>query len=259
MRTHSICCIWIGRLSYGLRSFSRRLLLPLAVTLLAITSTRAASGDEHWDTAFGNTLYLGGLFTTLNGVFVNQFAAWDGIDFQPVGSPGRINGLYSLSARALATDGTNLYAGGTFTYAGQVLANRVARWDGASWHALGSGITYPGFSSASVAALVASGSDLYVGGIFGAAGGKPAMYIAHWNDTYNFDQPPALELSKLRRAGNSFKFAVTAANVPSYIIEATTNFSSWTALDTNTAAFYESWDLNVGSYPRRFYRARSGP
>jgi len=67
------------------------------------------------------------------------------------------------------------------------------------------------------------------------------------------------QLSKLRRAGSSFKFAVTAARVPSCVIEATTNFSTWTALDTNTAAFYEFWDMDAGSFRRRFYRARSGP
>ena len=42
---------------------------------------------------------------------------------------------------ALAVDGAgNLYAGGSFTSAGGVSAKNVAKWDGARWSALGSGM-----------------------------------------------------------------------------------------------------------------------
>lgn len=43
--------------------------------------------------------------------------------------------------RALAVDsGGNIYVGGTFTTAGGVSANRIAKWDGSAWSALGSGM-----------------------------------------------------------------------------------------------------------------------
>jgi hypothetical protein len=48
-------------------------------------------------------------------------------------------------------------------------------WNGSSWSALGSGIH--GF----VLACAASGSNLYVGGGFGTAGGIPASNIAKWD------------------------------------------------------------------------------
>ena len=42
---------------------------------------------------------------------------------------------------ALAVDGSgNLYAGGSFTTAGDIPANYIARWDGSAWSALGSGM-----------------------------------------------------------------------------------------------------------------------
>ena len=40
---------------------------------------------------------------------------------------------------ALAVSGTNLYAGGSFSTAGGVPANFIAKWDGSTWSALGSG------------------------------------------------------------------------------------------------------------------------
>src|SRR5207302_484139 len=53
--------------------------------------------------------------------------------------------------------------------------NYVAKWDGTSWSALGSGM------NDAVHALAVSGSDLYVGGFFRTAGGGAANYIAKWN------------------------------------------------------------------------------
>src|ERR1041384_6582456 len=40
----------------------------------------------------------------------------------------------------LTVSGSNVYAGGTFTNAGGIAANRIDKWDGNSWSALGSGM-----------------------------------------------------------------------------------------------------------------------
>jgi hypothetical protein len=79
------------------------------------------------------------------------------------------------SVNALAVSGTDLYAGGYFTTAGGVTANRIAKWNGSAWSALGSGMNYP------VNALAVSGTDLYAGGSFSTAGGVSAKSIAKWN------------------------------------------------------------------------------
>ena len=42
--------------------------------------------------------------------------------------------------RALAVSGSDLYAGGSFTTAGGSAANRIAKWNGSGWSALGSGM-----------------------------------------------------------------------------------------------------------------------
>ena len=80
------------------------------------------------------------------------------------------------SVYAAAMDGAgNLYIGGAFVTAGGVPASRIAKWDGSSWSALGSGMNNE------VWELAASGSDVYAGGLFTTAGGSVANYIAKWN------------------------------------------------------------------------------
>jgi len=77
---------------------------------------------------------------------------------------------------AAVVDGSgNLYIGGYFTFVGDVIANYIAKWDGSSWSALGSGI------GGYVHALAVSGNDLYAGGQFTAAGGSTANHIAKWD------------------------------------------------------------------------------
>jgi len=65
-----------------------------------------------------------------------------------------------------------VYAGGYFTTAGGSAARNIAKWNGNSWSALGSGM------NDDVKALAASGTDLYAGGYFTTAGGRVSPYIA---------------------------------------------------------------------------------
>lgn len=70
----------------------------------------------------------------------------------------------------------NLYVGGAFTKVGTVAANYVAKWNGTTWSALGTGLEY----NVLVMVLDASG-NLYVGGGFTTAGGMSANRVARWN------------------------------------------------------------------------------
>jgi len=106
---------------------------------------------------------------------------WDNSSGQAGDPPGLSGPVYAL---AVFDDGSGpaLYAGGAFTYAGGVLVNNVAKWDGSSWSALGSG-SNAGTNSVVYALTVyddGSGPALYAGGFFDRAGGLIAYRIAKW-------------------------------------------------------------------------------
>jgi hypothetical protein len=93
------------------------------------------------------------------------------------GPMGVNNTVYAL---AVGRDGSP-YAGGAFGVAGNTLASHIARWDGTAWRALGSGVA--GTDSPPAVNALAFGPDgsLYAGGLFTAAGGVPANYVARWD------------------------------------------------------------------------------
>ena len=80
---------------------------------------------------------------------------------------------------AIAISGTEVYAGGSFTSAGGVAANRIAKWDGSNWSALGEGLSSS--HSSSCHAIAISGMEVYAGGYFTTAGGVAANCIAKWD------------------------------------------------------------------------------
>ena len=158
-------------------------------------------------------LYVGGSFTIAGGVGVNNIAKWDGGTWSVLGTG--IEGTYYYKVMALAVDGAgNLYAGGEFSTAGGAAAKNVAKWDGYTWAALGSGIDdridalawdgagnlYAGGlwtltqwdGSAwselccafpwDVTALAAAGSGtLFVGGAFDEISGVAVNHVAKWD------------------------------------------------------------------------------
>src|SRR5204863_522704 len=116
-------------------------------------------------------LYAGGDFSTAGDNAANLIAKWDGSSWSALSS-GMGGGVPTGGGvHALAVSGSNLYAGRNFTTAGGNAANRIAKWNGSSWSALGSGI-------GGVRALVMLGSDMYAGGYLTMAGGKVSTYIA---------------------------------------------------------------------------------
>ena len=94
-------------------------------------------------------------------------------------SQGGIAGTDGTVNAAVVDGAGNLYIGGDFAVAGNVVANHVAKWDGSSWSALGSGMSGPSYPY--VHALAVSGNTLYAGGSFTTAGGTAANSIAQWN------------------------------------------------------------------------------
>jgi hypothetical protein len=116
----------------------------------ARTSRAAAAGDTNWDDRFG-----------LAGV-----------------QDGQVN--------AIAVSGGDVYAGGTFTFAGDAPHTYIAEWDGRTWRNLSGGVGgSPSDENPEVDALLLSGTTLYVGGIFSTAhNGSTAVAVhnvAAWN------------------------------------------------------------------------------
>jgi hypothetical protein len=91
------------------------------------------------------------------------------------GNFGTLNGTVFALTVWDAGNGPELYAGGYFTSAGSTAVNHVARWDGVSWHALGSG------TDDAVYCFFEYDGELIIGGRFTTAGGAPANRIAAWN------------------------------------------------------------------------------
>jgi hypothetical protein len=122
-------------------------------------------------------VYIGGNFTVAGDIVANRVAKWNGSNWSALdsGIGGAGPGGSNPYVNALAVSGNDLYVGGYFTNAGGILANRIAKWDGNSWSALGSGM------NGGVFGLAAIGSDVYAGGDFNSAGGIAAARIARWN------------------------------------------------------------------------------
>lgn len=138
----------------------------------------------------GSDVYAGGTFTAVCGnaactgnTTVNHIATWNGSSWSAVG-----NGTNG-DVNALATSGSDVYAGGAFNSVcgnigctGNTQVNYVAKWNGSSWSALSFGTGDP------ITSLAASGSDLYAGGYFGyicgdisCASSSTMYHIAKWN------------------------------------------------------------------------------
>jgi hypothetical protein len=134
---------------------------------------------------------------------------------------------------------------------GGVTANRIAKWDGTNWWALGDGI------SGAIQSLTTFGSGLYAGGSFRFAGGKNSYNIAHWNDQLNFNVPQLLNAGW--STNGQFIARLSGIGGLTNLIQATTNFATWTPVLTNTTGIYDFTESNSTSYSFRFYRAELGP
>jgi hypothetical protein len=90
------------------------------------------------------------------------------------------NAAISRIAAGGSPSGPVLYAAGAFTIMGGVLARHVAKWDGAAWSPLGTGINGTAFTAMNVLDD-GGGPALFVAGPFTDAGGVLVPGVAKWN------------------------------------------------------------------------------
>lgn len=125
-------------------------------------------------------LYMGGEFPELwdgdaaapdpNMAYI---AKYDGSNWTPLGT-----GLNEY-VRAIHEYNGDLVAGGYFTNAGGVPANKIARWDGTNWNAMGLGFDASGIDEYVKSATVWNGI-FFAGGAYTQAEGNPMNYISQW-------------------------------------------------------------------------------
>jgi len=157
----------------------------------------AALGVATWDAdgwhAVGNADFGAGVDVRGLAVFRNQLVAvgsargtagvrgpfvqvWNGNAWTPLQTPGDVTSDAGILCAAVYHD--DLIVAGRFTTVGGVVCNNIARWDGARWHALGSGTAG---NSGAVNSLTVFRDELIAAGDFVRAGGQFASGVARWN------------------------------------------------------------------------------
>jgi hypothetical protein len=119
-------------------------------------------------------LYVGGKFTDAGGIAnADRIAKWNGSSWSAVSSS--TEQIANGEVFAIAVAGGKVYAGGTFTNAGNSGADNLAVWNGTSWERF---CTAPDETIGNVKALQVIGPTLYVGGDFqDGAGIDTADYL----------------------------------------------------------------------------------
>jgi trimeric autotransporter adhesin len=132
----------------------------------------------------GETVYAGGLFSMIDGVAANNVARWTPRNgWQALGN-GLTNpdgGSAQVTDLEIGSDGS-LYAIGTFTRAGNLPANKIARWTGNDWVALGD--ANHDINAYFMKLLVGTDGSLYVKGSFNQIGGVQATNLARWTGSH---------------------------------------------------------------------------
>ncbi len=143
-----------------------------------------------FDDGSGPSLFAAGTFGFAGGVPVVRVAKWNGTSWSALGSglagwgaDGGVNSLIVFDDGG----GPALYAGGRFSNISAGTAFFIAKWDGSSWSALGSGLAPSPFAGSRVDAFAVyddgTGPALFAGGSFRVPGVTAASNLAKWNGT----------------------------------------------------------------------------
>ncbi|MFI4917067.1 MAG: GC-type dockerin domain-anchored protein [Phycisphaerales bacterium JB060] len=134
---------------------------------------------EPFDDGSGLALYAGGVFSSADGQPAGLVARWDGTAWRPLPQGFTPGFGHSVRAFTVINDGAGdaLFATGNFGVPA-TSAQDIARWDGASWLPLGSGLGAFGFALQGV--VDAGGPALYAGGKFETAGGVVSGHMSRW-------------------------------------------------------------------------------
>lgn len=120
---------------------------------------------------WNSNLVVGGQFPGASGVTnTNRLAMWNGSSWQSI-TPG---GVPNNTVFCFAVFNGDLIVGGNFTSINGQAINRLARFNGTTWSAFGSGM------NGQVNALSVYNGELYAAGAFTTADGVTVNRIARW-------------------------------------------------------------------------------
>lgn len=202
--------------------------------------------------AAGETLVVGGAFSSVNGASGTSRVAWwsTGAGWAPFGAglqPG--DNSSSLEVLALARSG-GWWAGGRFWNDGRIAMHGIACWDGAEWRATDPGIG--GNSGAYVHALAPHAGGLAVGGVFASVGDRVnansvALLTASGWDTLGtglgVEAEDDLEVSALLSRNDSLYAACSGYTTAFVNRVAVWDGASWTTLGSSSAANAQPYAL----------------
>lgn len=170
--------------SYGVARFDGSSWLYLGTMSGAGTGSMIVEALRSWDDGSGSALYVGGSFTSIEGVTgTSGFARYDGASWSAVGSLGANTGTPVVRTLEIHDDGLGpaLYVGGRFDTAGGVASPNVARWNGSLFAATGFAAVGAGIPGEEVLALK-SWTRLGVPELY-AGGGLLTGILRMWNGT----------------------------------------------------------------------------
>ena len=126
---------------------------------------------------YGSDIYFSGTFTQSS--YRTSIIKWNGTSLSlGVGNTNQNNNFDNAVRDILKTPDGNVYVCGDFTSIGSTTnVNRIARWNGTAWNALGTGLNTIGYTLGNI------GNTVYVVGNFATAGGVTVNGIASWNGT----------------------------------------------------------------------------
>lgn len=147
----------------------------------------------------------------------------------------------------------DLYVGGFFQGIGSLNASNIARWDGTSWHSLGSG-SANGVNN-SVQSMSIFQNKLYIGGIFQKAGGMDINFLVIW-DGSSFTSLPAGSLLSVSSPTGSYVTTTLVVGsqlwvggyfgVLSSVNLGVWNGTAWRVFGSGASSYINSFE-NIGS------------
>jgi hypothetical protein len=213
-------------------------------------------------------VYAGGEFTKAGGSTANYIAKWNGSTWTNLGSgmTYSFSPLIPVLIDALACDSFgNLYAGGRYDGVNGIPAKFIAKWDGTTWSAMGSGMNSADLSGDGQVMSLTFDSigNLYAGGIFAYAGAKPSVAVAKALLT----APTANQLTIWKPGAATDVVTLLGTPGDMYALESTTNLiaGTWVPQTTNAASTSNATTagyLNITNssvFPSRYYRTRHVP